>query len=173
MNWLFERYYAALCGYAKRYTSSISIAEEVVGDVMLKVWKNRHNGYRTETFREYLFVATRYTALNYLNQQSAKQQVVDTWAEQLRHELIEETPLDRLLDAELKVYYEKLLHSLPEQSRTAFLLSREEGLSYEEIAQQMGISVNTVKYHIKVALQKIRIGLNDYLTFLLFIHLIN
>jgi RNA polymerase sigma-70 factor (ECF subfamily) len=53
--------------------------------------------------------------------------------------------------------------SMPEQCRKAYQLSRTEGLTYEEIAGQMQISVNTVKYHIKTAIHKLRDGLSDFL----------
>lgn len=163
MKWLFDLYYTSLCSYAKRYTESKVIAEEVVSDVMLKIWQNRSSDYRPDTFREYLFTATRNTALNYLQQQQNRYNLLESWAEQLRHELIEDTPLDNLLETEIRNRFEKIVASLPEQSRKVYLLSREENLSYEEIAVRMNISVNTVKYHMKIALQKLRTGLEDLL----------
>ena len=163
MKWLFDLYYTSLCSYANRYTNCTVTAEEVVSDVMLKIWQNRTSDYRSETFREYLFTATRNTALNYLKQQENRMSLLENWTSQLRNELIEETPLDKLLDIEIQNRYKKIIESLPEQSRIVFLLSREEDLSYEEIAARMGISVNTVKYHMKTALQKLRAGMNDLL----------
>ncbi len=70
---------------------------EVVSDVMLKIWQNRTDGYQADTFREYLFTATRNTSLNYLKQQQNRFNLLENWAEQLRNELIAETPLDKLL----------------------------------------------------------------------------
>lgn len=163
MKWLFDIYYTSLCSYAERYTNNSVVAEEVVSDVMLKIWQNRTSDYYPDTFREYLFTATRNTALNYIKQQQNRFSLLESWAEQLRHELIEDTPLDKLLETEIQNRYKNIIESLPEQAKTVFLLSREENLSYEEIAVRMGISVNTVKYHMKIALQKLRTGLNDLL----------
>lgn len=172
MKWLFDLYYTSLCSYAKRYTNSLVAAEEVVSDVMFKIWQNRSSGYHPDTLREYLFTVTRNTALNYLKQQQTRYSLLENWSEQLRHELINETPLDKLLEKEIQRRFEEMIQALPEQSRKVFLLSREENLSYEEIALKLGISVNTVKYHMKTALQKLRAGLKDLLFLIIFLHLL-
>ncbi|MDH6303711.1 RNA polymerase sigma-70 factor (ECF subfamily) [Parabacteroides sp. PF5-5] len=169
MKQVFRLYYAPLCNYAKRYVESITIAEEIVSDVLYKIWQNRHY-IQAKTFREYLYTATRNTAINYLTQQQNQRRLADEWAEQLRHELIDETPLNDLILSEIEVKYHDLINHLPEQCRKVFLLSRTENRTYEEIATQMNISVNTVKHHIKVALQKLRDGLSEFLIwFALFI----
>ncbi len=167
MKRLFDLYYVLLCGYAKRYVFDTASAEEIVSDVMYKIWQNRHAPYRADTFREYMFTATRNTALNYLKQKQNQRIHVDTWAEQLRYELIDETPLDMLVLSELQSNFDGLMDTLPEQCRKAYRLSRVEGLTYEEIAEELNISINTVKHHIKTALQKLRIGLSDFLIWIL------
>jgi RNA polymerase sigma-70 factor (ECF subfamily) len=164
MKRLFEHYYVALCSFAKRYVGTDVIAEEIVSDVMYKVWQNRQTGYRAETFREYLYAAVRNTAINYLDQQQNRREMAEKWAEQLRRELISETPLDMLIASELQAKFDELMESLPEQCRQAYRLSRTGHLTYDEIAGRMQISVNTVKYHIKTALLKLRDGLSDFLS---------
>ena len=163
MKRLFDMFYKPLCNYAMRYVVSMPVAEEIASDVMYKIWKNRHSGYRAETFREYLFTATRNTALNHLKQQQNRKNLAERWADQLRDELIEETPLDEMIAEETQSKLNSLIETLPEQCRKAFMMSRMEDMSYEDIAVQMGISTNTVKYHIKTALQKIRAGMDGLL----------
>ena len=160
MKRIFDVFYVPLCGYAARYVNSASVAEEIVSDVMYRIWHNRHGGYRAETFREYLYTATRHTTLNYLKQQQNLKKLSDQWAEHIRSELVEETPLDLLIHQELQTKLDSLMCALPEQCRKVFLMSRIDDMTYEEIAAQMDISVNTVKYHIKTALQKLRAGIN-------------
>jgi RNA polymerase sigma-70 factor (ECF subfamily) len=166
MKWVFDRYYVSLCHLAKRYVGSRVEAEEIVSDVMYKIWQNRHNGYRADTFKEYLYTATRNTSINYIRQQLNQKKFADEWAEQLRQNLIEDTPLDVLVVADLKNKFEQLMQGLPAQCRRAYELSRNESMTYEEIATEMNISVNTVKYHIKTALHKLRDGLSDFLILL-------
>ena len=163
MKQIFDLYYLPLCSYALRYVACISIAEEIVSDVMYKVWQNRHFDYHADTFREYLHTATRNTALNYLKQKQNLQNLSDNWAEHIREELIEETPLDRLITKEMQDKLENLMSKLPDQCRKTFLMSRIDDMTYEEIATLMNISVNTVKYHIKTALQKLRNGLREFI----------
>ena len=160
---IFEFYYIPLCHYAKRYVGDAVVAEEVVSDVIYKVWQNRKTVYHAGTFREYLFMATRNTALNYLKQQQNIRKLSDHWADHLRDELIGETPLDMLITTELQSRLDELVGSLPEQCRKVFWLSRIDNFTYEEIAIQMNISVNTVKHHMKTALQKLRAGLKDFM----------
>jgi RNA polymerase sigma-70 factor (ECF subfamily) len=162
MKQVFEHYYVPLCNFAKRYVGTCTIAEEIVSDVMYKVWQNRQSGYRAATFREYLYTAVRNTAINYLEQQQNQRELAEKWAERLRCELIDETPLDTLIVAELQAKFDILIASLPEQCRKTYHLSRVDNLTYDEIAARMHISVNTVKHHIKTALLKLRDGLSDF-----------
>ena len=169
MKHMFDLFYQPLCFYAIRYVRSTPVAEEIVSDVMFKIWQNRRQSYRPETFHEYLYTATRNTALNYLKQEQNQRKLSDEWAENLRGELIEETPLDKMITEEVQAELKSLMNTLPEQCRKAFLMSRIDNMSYEEIATQMDISPNTVKYHIKTALQKLRAGVGSILVFLLFL----
>ena len=167
MQGLYKLYYKPLCCYAVRYVTSMPVAEEVVSDVMFKIWQNRHGDYRADSFREYLFTATRNTALNYLKQQQKQKQLSDAWADKFRSELIEETPLDIMITEEMQTKLNRLIDTLPEQCRKVFLLSRVKDLTYEEIADKMGISTHTVKHHIRTALQKLRAGMGDILIWLI------
>ena len=78
-------------------------------------------------------------------------------------------PLGTLLERELEEEIYKAIDKLPDECRRVFDKSRFEGKSYEEISQELGISVNTVKYHIKNALASLQTNLSKYLiTLLLF-----
>ena len=167
MKSLYDLYYKPLCSYAVRYVTSIPVAEEIVSDVMYKIWQNRHNDYRADSFREYLFASTRNTALNYLKQKKLQKQMSDAWADSLRGELIEETPLDIMITEEMQKKLYRLIDTLPEQCRKVFLLSRIQDMTYDEIAAKMHISPNTVKHHIKTALHKLRDGMGDLLIWIL------
>ena len=163
MKGLYELFYKPLCFYAVRYVSSMPVAEEVVSDVMFNIWQKRNKSYSAETFRDYLYAATRNTAINYLKQRQNQRKASNAWSEQLRNQLIDETPLDMMISEEMQAKINNLLSELPEQCRKVFLMSRIDDMSYEEIAAQMDISMNTVKYHIKTALQKIRAGMGNIL----------
>ena len=153
---MYERYYSPLCSYAERYTASAPDAEEIVSDVMFKIWQNRHNKYCSKTFSSYLYTATRNTAINYRKQRQNIKNLSENWAKTFRDEVIERTPLDIMISKEVISRMYKQIDNLPEQCRKVIQMSRFEGKSYEEIATQLNISENTVKYHIKTAIQKLR-----------------
>ena len=161
-------FYKPLCFYAARYIQDAQVAEEIVSDVMYRIWQNRHQDYQAETFREYLYTATRNTAINYMKQRKNQKNLTNTWAELFRGELIEETPLDAMIKEEWQLNLNRLLDSLPEQCRKVFLMSRIDDITYDKIAAEMDISPNTVKYHIKTALQKLRAGVGALMLCLIF-----
>ena len=91
----------------------------------------------------------------------------------LRISTLEACEPDAIFDSEIQHIVQKALKRMPNQSRQIFILSRYHDMKYEEIASQMNISVNTVKYHIKNALSKLRTELKDYLVVLLLFLLSN
>ena len=77
--------------------------------------------------------------------------------------LTDSHPLGMLLERELEEEIYKAIDKLPDECRRVFNKSRFEGKSYEEISQDLGISINTVKYHIKNALAALQKNLGKYL----------
>ena len=75
--------------------------------------------------------------------------------------------MERLIRQELMLKLEAAVEKLPENTKKVFCLSRKEHLSYAQIAEHLGISLNTVKYHMKNALVLLRRELCDYLLSLL------
>ena len=76
-------------------------------------------------------------------------------------------PLGTLLEQELEEKLLKCIEELPKECRAVFKKSRFEQKKYEEIADELKISVNTVKYHIKNALASIQLHMGDYLKLLI------
>ena len=77
-----------------------------------------------------------------------------------------ETPLTSLLERELEEKIEEAIRNLPKETRAVFTKSRFEHKKNEEIAEELGISVNTVKYHMKRALSILHNDLGKYFVFL-------
>ena len=75
--------------------------------------------------------------------------------------------MKRLLDAELENEIKKIIEELPKECRNVFKKSRLEEKKYAEIAHELGISINTVKYHMKSALSTLQGKLEKYLLLLL------
>lgn len=157
---LFEGYYAMLRGIAAGYLCNSQQAEEVVSDVYCYIWENREKLNIHTSIKAYMVTAVRNRCLNCLEQSKRERALlssvpVDACREDL-FALSSSTPLADMISKEQEVAIEQAFNALPTECREVFRLSRLENLTYEEVAQQKNISVNTVKTQMKIALQKLR-----------------
>lgn len=166
---LYYRYYAPLCAFSKLIVSDKRLAEEIVDDVFFSLWERR--GQLTiETIEPYLSRAVKYKSLSAISSAQYRQTaLMETISKREIVEFIDnmlytdDHPLSRLLEIEMSSRMNEIVSSLPDECRRVYRMSREEGKSYQEIAKETGISVNTVKYHIKKALRIISSQLYAYL----------
>jgi len=164
----YTKYYVGLCVYAKQFTKTKEIAEEVVQDVFLNVWEQKGNLNITGSLKAYLFASVRNRCLDYLKHL----QVVHKFNEKYSHLLNEAEDLyffsresgeSLLIADQLKKEVSEAIDSLPDQCRKIFLMSRFEGLKHQEIANSLGITKNTVQHQVSIALGKLRESLKKHL----------
>lgn len=160
---LFRSYYPALCKSLYRILKDVSLAEDIVQEVFLKVWDKRHTIELNEASQAYLYRSCYNTALNFLKQQKTSGEL-GSLHETLSSGEDAESPLAYL---ETESIILESIEALPPQSRRVFSLSRFEMLSYKEIAARLDISVKSVEKHMSIALQRLRESLKDYLYALL------
>jgi len=157
---LFFRHKDRVYTIALTYTENRVIAEEVVQDVFVRVWKNRHKLKGIDDFSSWLSVIARNRALTAL-QKIARES-------ERREELISYLPTE-VSDAEERVqnnYMEELLENaltrLSPQQRKVFVLSRLQGHSRKEVAEMLNLSPATVSVHLTIALRSIRAFLTNH-----------
>ncbi|WP_276483728.1 RNA polymerase sigma factor [Paraflavitalea pollutisoli] len=150
---LVAHYWRILYGQALTYLKSTHQAQDIVQEVFVKVWEKRHQLPAIEKFDAYLFIVARNHLISALRKKIATPLDRDI-AEQLP---AAGNPDEQLSYKQLQQHLTTAVNSLPAQQKTAYLLSRHEGLSFEAIASQMGLSRETVKKHICRALQSIRV----------------
>ncbi len=156
---LFHKYYAPLCLFASHYLHDDQLAEEIVQDVFVKIWANRKQIDIGTSVKNYLFHFVRNRCLNQLAHQKVKKQ----HDHKIRSETgTEDSPETYFLEVGLQAKIEESIASLPEKRREIFLLSREKGLSYQQIAEHLNISVKTVETQMGLALKQLRQMLKDY-----------
>ena len=149
---LYSRYWKAVYTQALHYMKSPQAAQDIVQDVFLKIWANRENLGHIREFRPYFFVTARNIIISNLRNTVFHQYLTDDDQQ-------EESILlpERMLSFKESVdILHRAIETLPPQQQKAYRLSRNEGLSYEEIAREMGISRLTVRTHITKALSFIR-----------------
>ncbi|MDR1723393.1 MAG: RNA polymerase sigma-70 factor [Tannerella sp.] len=164
---LYDRHYSLLCNIAYSFVKDDYVAENIVSDLMFHIYEIRAELNITGSLRSYLVKAVRNRCLNYLESNKNRKEIrfseledADDW---LFAEPDPEEPLGLLLEKELELEIEPAIGRLPEECRKVFRMSRFEQKTYQEIATELNISVNTVKYHIKNALAILREDFKDYL----------
>lgn len=173
-KYLFDHHYAVLCHIAVQYVHDDFLAETIVSDVILHIWEKREDLEITTSLRSYLVQSVRHRCLDWAKSQRVKREIPASSrlfndfpvADYLQDD---NSQLGRLLEKELENEIMRTINSLPSKCGEVFRLSRFEGMSNEDIARQLGISINTVKYHIKHALTLLNQHLSQYLTMLLLI----
>lgn len=176
-KYIYDHYYVSLCHLANGYVKDAAQAETIVGDAIFHLWEIRDRLQIHTTLQGYLITAVRNRCLNYLASAHLKHEVS---VSHLLNEVTYETDhyatsgdytLHRVYEKELSQELAAALGSLPIECKTVFLKSRIEEKKYEEISEELGISVNTVKYHIKNALKLLRERLSRYpAIFIIFVH---
>ncbi|MRG43902.1 RNA polymerase sigma-70 factor [Chitinophaga sp. SYP-B3965] len=146
---LFHQYADHLHTYIWQLTKSKELSEEVVQDIFLQIWMARETLSGIRNFRTYLFVITRNHALNALKKITRERKRQDEWEQTLHMEWEAED-----IEAGLSIV-EEAIEQLPAQQQKAWLLSRKQGKKYQEIAEEMNLSRETVKKYIQYATQSI------------------
>ncbi len=157
---LFRAWYAPLVRVAEGVVRERAIAEEVVQDVLLEVWRRREQLGDEESPRAYLIRATRNRALNHIRHLRVQDRSTPYVA--TRTEVAAEGSA-RVVESELDDAIRDAVAELPPRCREVFELSRVHNLSYAEIATSLSISVKTVEAQMGKALRLMRERLSPWL----------
>ena len=149
---IYRRYQPEVYAFVLRLVKVPALAEDIVQDIFLKIWEARMQLPRVRHFRAFLFVTARNHTLNVLQSISRSEHALST--------LLKEFQLlrfdDEALSNDYRRFLERTLESIPPKSREVFRKCREDGLSYDQVASEMGISRNAVKKHMVSALKVLR-----------------
>ena len=153
---LYLLFYKDLHNFAYRIIKSNHIAEEIVSDVFVQIWKRRTDLGKVHNLRVFLYVAIKNQSLTYLYK--AKKHRV-CWIEEFAggNDLISSMGnQEELLNAkELSQNIHKAVSSLPVKCKAIFKLVKEDGLKYSEAALVLNLSVKTIENQMGIALKKI------------------
>lgn len=163
---IFRRYYEPLCFFAGRYVRDNQAAEGIVQDVFVRLWESRHTLGIESSLRSYLYASVRNASLNYIKRENFT--ISLDYQEERSGTTV--TPPDAQLESdELAEALERAMDKLPPKCRQIFSMAKYDGLSYQEIAEVLDISVNTVKTQLKRALKSLSRSLQYFQLLLLFL----
>ncbi len=157
---LVEAHYARLCNFAFRLLGFREAAEDVVHDVLLEIWRHREQ-FEFRDPLAYLYRAVRNRAAGYHRREVMRAQVLAGLGEA---EPV--APLDSAAEQEARDLAEvvaRAVDSLPPRCRLIFTMSRQQGLSYAEIAAALDLSVKTVEAQMNRAFKLLRARLTSHL----------
>jgi RNA polymerase sigma-70 factor (family 1) len=165
-NEVFEAYYNLLGTYVLKMTKSLEISEEIVQDTFIKIWLRRADLPEIKSFSSYIFILCRNQVLDHLRKRARKK----LQAIELEKFLVDEAE-NADVEHSSEVYralIDQVVSKLPEQRKRVYMLSRYDRLKHHQIAQQLGISQETVKKHIQYAVSfiKTELGSNIQLSIL-------
>ncbi|MBN2482546.1 MAG: RNA polymerase sigma-70 factor [Bacteroidales bacterium] len=164
---VFKSYYSMLCKYATGIVNNPDTAEDIVTDVLVRIWEFPEKINIHTSLKGYLIRSVRNACINYLTRRHKRfQELNPETIEKLNSFLPvpnSDIPADQMIGNELEAKLDQIICELPSECGKIFLLSRRESLSHREIATRLNISENTVKVQIYRALSKIREALKYYL----------
>jgi RNA polymerase sigma-70 factor (family 1) len=150
---LFFRYYKHLTAIGQHFLKDSSLTQDAIQDIYLKLWNNRHTLHEAESLKAFLAISMKNHVLNLLRQQQRTVFTAD-YTDDARPTT--ETPAQTLQSQEYADILERGIRQLTPKQEEVFRLRIFGGLDNEQVARQMGVSINTVKSHYTSALQAVR-----------------
>ena len=158
---IFRTWYPSLVRASESVVRSRAVAEEIVQDVMLELWKRRESLAPDSSPQAYLFQSTRNRSLNHVRHERVAKQG-EPYA--TRPEAVDSAAHSHIVEDEMRVAVRRAIDGLPDRCREVFELSRMHGLKYSEIAVALGISIKTVEAQMGKALKVLREELAPWLS---------
>lgn len=151
---IFELYKNRVFGYVLAITHSSHIAEELTQELFIKLWLSPELLRHVEKIEHYIFTMARNRTLNYLRHAAHDTQIM----KELQNRMQKESPNaeDRLVESQYNNLLKQAVEQLSLQRRLVYQMSRDRGMSLDEIAAELTLSRNTVKNHLVEALRLIR-----------------
>jgi RNA polymerase sigma-70 factor (ECF subfamily) len=157
----FREKYRGFCLFACKYVKDIEVAEEVVQDVMVKLWEKREQLDIKGSVLAYINISVKNSCLNFLKHKNIVLNFEKNETQRISWDTSETE--EEMQDIELETAVLNAIAELPPQRQKIFSMSRVDGLKYHEIADKMGLSIKTIEAQMGSALKQLRVKLKDYM----------
>ncbi len=149
-NIVFEKYFFSLCKFCHQIVKEVEVTEELVSDVFVRLWLNRHSIQFKSGLKPYLFKSVKNASLNYLRSSRSLVNIEEVNETTLVSDVKSDSGL---IHEELNNEILQMINALPPQQGLVFKLHKLEGQSQAEIAETLSISIKTVQNHLCLALK--------------------
>lgn len=163
---LYNRYYQRMYSFACKVVKSSHVAEEIIQEVFIRLWEQRELLSEVKNPDNYVFIVIRNHTFNYLRTAARENSRREKLWEALQQRVTDEATSIEAEEAEQ--FLKKLLTKLSPKQQMIFRMSREDGLSHQQIADKLQLSKDTVKKHVANSLKIFKIHLKNYVQFLLY-----
>ncbi|WP_177181210.1 sigma-70 family RNA polymerase sigma factor [Parapedobacter koreensis] len=151
---VFDQLFLPIRKFSYGIVKSWEAAEEIASDVLFMLWQQRERLAEVNNIQYYAYVAARNQALNLLKRQIGRE-IISLNDVEVDIRLVALSPEAIFLQGELRDKLEGAIASLPKQCKLVFKLIKEDGFSYKEVADMLGVSPKTVDAHLVNAMKKL------------------
>jgi RNA polymerase sigma-70 factor (ECF subfamily) len=149
---VFKSYFPSLCVFANKFVRNEDLAKDLVQDVFVKIWNYKIEFESEKSMKVYFYLSTKNACFDHLKKEKRKG-LPEELSEEI--ELTEDDVENEIVREETYRQLEGAIELLPDKAREVMRLNLR-GLSNQEIAEELDISVNTIKTHKRLAFQKLR-----------------
>jgi RNA polymerase sigma-70 factor (ECF subfamily) len=157
---IFHTYYEPLYQFAGKFVNDTQIAEDIVQNVFTQLWRERENRNIERNLKAYLYKMVYNHALNYIKREKRTISINET---DMLSADSNDSPEELLDRKELQLKVQQAIEKLPQKCGQIYRMKRYDHLRYNEIAEILGVSINTVKTQMKRALQSLLEQLEPFL----------
>lgn len=151
---IFNAYWSQVYGTTLRLTKSPEQAKDLAQDIFMRVWENREKMKGVQNPQSYIYILSRNLVLNHLHKKVFNPSNIDFLISYFQDDAV--SPQEKMELGELETTLRQAVETLPGKVKDVFRLSRYEGLTHEQIANKLGISVVSSKTYTVRALRQIR-----------------
>ena len=158
-KYFFDTYYVDLCNFVNAYVRDEDLSEDIVQNTFVYLWENRESLKYNSSVKAYLYASSKNKSLNHLRNSKNRNRIESEMTVSVEQHFDSHNFLEY---KDLKDLIVNAIDRLPGKCKKIYQLSRDQGLSNNEIASQLDLSVKTVENQITIAIRKIKDFLKPY-----------
>ncbi len=167
--YLMDSYYNKLCVYAKSLCRDVYLAEDIVQNIFMIVWEKRDRLKHSYSIKSYLYQSVYNEFINQYRKKNSLLSLEKEYIHTLKNLLEEEEEEDPNDLSRLITLVKEEIQNLPPKCKKVFILGKQDGLTYAEISEHLGVSFRTVENRMSKAFSLIREKVGDKLNTILFL----